>query len=118
MSRRTLGIAGSVLGHHLVQAQWSAAGGGGRGRTVEAPIDIGFNVNLTDFQAKRLVYGGDGSPVKGSIRTPQWLRIASPANRAEPVELYAEAAENPSIVDFSPTPIGDRDTAGATAHLI
>jgi hypothetical protein len=55
--------------------------------------------------------------IKGAIRTPQWRRIASPDNRAEPVEPYAAAAAKPVDRRLLADPY-DRDTAGATAHLI
>ena len=85
------------------------------GRTVEAVIDIGFDVDRTGFHAEGLVYRSDGSPVKGLNPRTQWVRVAEPADGGEPVELYIEAAANPSILaedDFLPTPLGDRATAG------
>ena len=84
---------------------------GWAGRTVEALIDIGFDVDRTGFHAEGLVYRRDGSPVKGLNPRSQWVRV--PAD--EPVELYVEAAANPLILadgDFHPTPLGDRATAG------
>ena len=87
-----------------VPAEWA-------GRTVEALIDIGFDVYRTGFHAEGLVYRRDGSPVKGLNPRSQWVRV--PAD--EPVELYVEAAANPLILadgDFHPTPLGDRATAG------
>ncbi len=88
---------------------------GWAGRTVEAVIDIGFDVDRTGFHAEGLVYRSDGSPVKGLNPRTQWVRVAEPAHGGEPVELYIEAAANPSILaeeDFLPTPLGDRATAG------
>ena len=80
-------------------------------RTVEAVFDVGFDVDRTGFHAEGLVYRADGSPVKGLNPRTQWVRV--PAD--EPVELYVEAAANPSILadgHFRPTPLGDRETAG------
>ena len=80
-------------------------------RSVEALIDIGFDVDRTGFHAEGLVYRRDGSPVKGLNPRTQWV----PVPAGEPVELYVEAAANPSLLannNFWPTPLGDRETAG------
>ena len=93
---------------------------GWAGRTVEAVIDIGFDADRTGFHAEGLVYRSDGSPVKGLNPRTQWVRVAEPAHGGEPVELYIEAAANPSILaedDFLPTPLGDRATAGNDGHV-
>ncbi|HEY3087725.1 MAG TPA: glycoside hydrolase family 38 C-terminal domain-containing protein [Jatrophihabitantaceae bacterium] len=83
------------------------------GRPVEALVDIGFDVNRTGFHAEGLVYGADGSPVKGLNPSTQWVRVPDD----QPVELYIEAAANPLILSpdnlFWPTLLGDRDTAGS-----
>jgi alpha-mannosidase len=87
-----------------VPAEWAD-------RTVEALIDIGFDVERTGFHAEGLVYRADGSPVKGLDPRTQWVRV--PAGEA--VELYVEAAANPLILadgHFRPTSLGDRATAG------
>jgi alpha-mannosidase len=91
-----------------VPAHWA-------GRTVEAVVDIGFDVDRTGFHAEGLVYRPDGSPVKGLNPRTQWVRIAEPAHGGEQVEFYVEAAANPSILadgHFRPTPMGDLATAG------
>lgn len=93
----------------LVPAVWA-------GRTVEAVIDLGFDVDLTGFQAEGLVYGCDGSPVKGLNPRSQWVRVGDPASGGERVELYVEGAANPRILDemeFTPTLLGDPATAGS-----
>ncbi|MEE1670171.1 glycoside hydrolase family 38 C-terminal domain-containing protein [Streptomyces sp. WAC07094] len=86
------------------------------GRTVEALLDLGFDENMPGFQCEGLVYRPDGTPVKGLNPRNQWVRIGSPAEGGEQVELCIEAASNPVILDyhpFRPTQLGDKETAGA-----
>ncbi|WP_069164722.1 alpha-mannosidase [Nocardia altamirensis] len=83
------------------------------GKTVEAIIDLGFDVNATGFQCEGLIYRPDGSPVKGLHPRSQWVRVASPAVGGEQVLLHVEAASNPSIPFFGPTALGDKLTAGS-----
>ncbi len=86
------------------------------GRTVQALLDLGFHASATGFHAEGLVYAPDGCPLKGLNPSSQWVRVAEPAVGGEEVEVYVEAAANPMILgpglDFRPTPLGDRDTAG------
>ncbi|KNB53787.1 alpha-mannosidase [Streptomyces caatingaensis] len=84
------------------------------GRTVEAVLDLGFDENMTGFQCEGLVHREDGSPVKGLNPRNHWVRIAAPAAGGERVRLHIEAASNPVILDyhpFTPTELGDRETA-------
>ncbi|MFG1793175.1 alpha-mannosidase [Nocardia sp. NPDC049149] len=83
------------------------------GKTVEAIIDLGFDVNATGFQCEGLIYRPDGSPVKGLHPRSQWVRVASPAVGGEQVLWHVEAASNPSIPFFGPTALGDKLTAGS-----
>jgi alpha-mannosidase len=86
------------------------------GRTVEALLDLGFDENMPGFQCEGLVYRPDGSPVKGLNPRNQWVRIGSPVEGGERVELHIEAASNPVILDyhpFRPTLLGDKETAGS-----
>ncbi|GAA3815840.1 alpha-mannosidase [Streptomyces chiangmaiensis] len=86
------------------------------GRTVEALLDLGFDENMPGFQCEGLVYRPDGTPVKGLNPRNQWVRIGSPAEGGEQVELCIEAASNPVILDhhpFRPTQLGDKETAGS-----
>ncbi|GAA0448634.1 alpha-mannosidase [Paractinoplanes deccanensis] len=86
-----------------VPAEW-------RGRTVEAVVDLGFDVNMPGFQCEALVYRPDGSPVKSINPRNQWI----PVGDAETVELYLEAAANPVLLDyhpFLPTQEGDIRTS-------
>ncbi|WP_055491215.1 glycoside hydrolase family 38 C-terminal domain-containing protein [Streptomyces sp. TP-A0356] len=86
------------------------------GRTVEALLDLGFDENMPGFQCEGLVYRPDGTPVKGLNPRNQWVRIGSPVEGGEQVELRIEAASNPVILDyhpFVPTRLGDKETAGS-----
>ncbi|MGW0956484.1 alpha-mannosidase [Streptomyces sp. NPDC002545] len=82
------------------------------GRTVEALLDLGFDENMPGFQCEGLVYRPDGTPVKGLNPRNQWVRVGAPALGGEEVRLHIEAASNPVIPGFLPTPLGDRETAG------
>ncbi|MGW4515783.1 alpha-mannosidase [Streptomyces sp. NPDC004393] len=86
------------------------------GKTVEALLDLGFDENMPGFQCEGLVYRPDGTPVKGLNPRNQWVRIGSPAEGGEEVDLRIEAASNPVVLDyhpFLPTQLGDKETAGS-----
>ncbi|MGA5262252.1 alpha-mannosidase [Streptomyces griseoincarnatus] len=86
------------------------------GRTVEAILDLGFDENMPGFQCEGLVYRPDGTPVKGLNPRNQWVRIGAPVRGGEEVRLHVEAASNPVVMDyrpFTPTPLGDLETAGS-----
>ncbi|MEP7019088.1 MAG: glycoside hydrolase family 38 C-terminal domain-containing protein [Pseudonocardiales bacterium] len=87
------------------------------GRTVEAVLDLGFDVLRTGFHVEGLVYDPAGEPVKGLNPRSQWVRVGGPAAGGEPVELYVEAASNPLLLggggfDFRPSALGDPETSG------
>ncbi len=85
------------------------------GRRVEVLLDLGFDVNMTGFQAEGLVYRADGSPVRSLHPRAQWIPVTADAAGGEPIEFYVEAASNPVLLDyvpFQPTEKGDWDTAG------
>ncbi|MFD5469848.1 alpha-mannosidase [Streptomyces sp. NPDC127105] len=82
------------------------------GRTVEALLDLGFDQNMPGFQCEGLVYRPDGTPVKGLNPRTSWVRVGAPARGGEEVRLHVEAASNPVIPGFLPTPLGDPETAG------
>ncbi|MBF6063759.1 alpha-mannosidase [Nocardia terpenica] len=89
------------------------------GRTVEAVIDLGFDASMAGFQCEGMVYAPDGTVIKGLSPRNSWVRIGAPAAGGERVELYVEAAANPTIFGgtagaamFRPTHLGHRDTAG------
>ncbi|MEU6370669.1 glycoside hydrolase family 38 C-terminal domain-containing protein [Streptomyces sp. NPDC046931] len=86
------------------------------GRTVEALLDLGFDENMPGFQCEGLVYRPDGTPVKGLNPRNQWVRIGSPVEGGEQVDLRIEAASNPVVLGyhpFLPTQLGDKETAGS-----
>ena len=92
-----------------VPAEWA-------GRTVEAVVDLGFDINMPGFQCEALVYRADGTPVKSINPRNQWLPITAAADGDEAVELYLEAASNPVLLDyhpFLPTQEGDILTSSA-----
>ena len=78
-----------------VPADWA-------GRTVEAVVDLGFDINMAGFQCEALVYRADGTPVKSINPRNQWLPITAAADGGEAVELYLEAASNPVLLDYHP----------------
>jgi alpha-mannosidase len=90
------------------------------GPAVEAPegctsqlvVDLGFTDTDPGFQAEGLFWSVDGRPIKGlnpRNRTLSWLA-------GTPVDVWVEAAGNPTVFDrtrrFEPTPLGDEATAG------
>ncbi|MEV4534025.1 glycoside hydrolase family 38 C-terminal domain-containing protein [Asanoa sp. NPDC049518] len=78
------------------------------GSRVELVVDLGWNTASPGFQAEGLVYRPDGSVHKGLHPRNDWVPVTGRA-----VDLYVEAAANPTILDgFRPTRLGDRATAG------
>ncbi len=85
------------------------------GRRVEAVVDLGFDVNMTGFQAEGLVYLADGTPVRSLHPRAQWVPLSRVADGGETIEFFVEAASNPVLLDyhpFLPTEKGEWDTAG------
>ncbi|MET0910345.1 MAG: alpha-mannosidase, partial [Ilumatobacteraceae bacterium] len=85
-----------------VPAQWS-------GRRVEALLDLGFRLDSPGFQCEGLVRDAQGRPVQGIHPRRQAVPVAGEPG---PVELVVEAASNPMLPQFAPTPMGSPDTAG------
>jgi alpha-mannosidase len=85
-----------------VPAAWS-------GRRVEALVDLGFRADSPGFQCEGLVRDAKGRPVQGVH--PRRQAVALPGEPG-PVELVVEAASNPLLPQFRPTPLGDPATAG------
>ncbi len=82
---------------------------------VEAIVDLGWANHSPGFQAEGLVYRPDGSTVKGLNPRNTWIPITEQAIGGEEIDLYVEAAANPLLLDahpFSPTELGDKQTAG------
>lgn len=86
-------------------AQWAAQSG----CATELRVELGFTGG-PGFNAEALVYRADGTVLKGISPFNAYVALAP----GEPVDLYIEAAANPDLGgDFiSPTPLGDKDTAG------
>ncbi len=85
-----------------VPASWS-------GRRVEALIDLGFRLDTPGFQCEGLVRDGKGRPVQGIHPRRQAVPLRGDAG---PVELVVEAAANPLLPQFRPSPLGSPATAG------
>jgi len=79
------------------------------GKRVEVLVDLGFDPNMTGFQAEALAYRPDGSPIKSVNPRNQWIPVEGSS-----VEIYLEAASNPVLLDyhpFLPTREGDIETS-------
>ncbi|MGB4779119.1 alpha-mannosidase [Microbacterium sp.] len=77
---------------------------------VELVADLGFDDSAPGFQAEALVFRPDGSIVKAI--EPRNATVPLDGDR---VDLYVEAAGNPSVAGtftFAQTPLGDPATAG------
>jgi alpha-mannosidase len=84
----------------------------GAGRDVELVLDLGWDNRYAGFRGEGLVYRPDGTPVKGLHPRNNHVPVADPAAGGERIDLYVEAAANPQIEGFRPTPLGDKATAG------
>ena len=82
------------------------------GQAVELVLDLGWGSQDAGFRGEGLVYRPDGSPVKGLHPNNDTVPVTDRAAGGEPIDLYVEAAANPQIDGFRPTPLGDRATAG------
>ncbi len=76
---------------------------------VELLVDLGWSGRSPGFQAEGLVYSPDGTVVKGLNPNNGWVPVAA---GEEHIDLYVEAAANPLLVGFRPTPLGEKSTAG------
>ncbi|MGA8210832.1 MAG: alpha-mannosidase, partial [Nocardioidaceae bacterium] len=77
-----------------------------RNRRVELRVDLGFTAAQPGFQAEGLAYDAAGRVVKGV--EPRSAYVPVPAG-ADHVDVYVEAAANPTVLGdgFAPTPYGD-----------
>ena len=96
---------------------------GWRGRRVELAVELGFSAQGVGFQAEGLAFTSAGSPIKGINPRSRWLPVADAAVGGEPVDIYIEAASNPTILphnhgvwEFAPTLEGDLSTASAASQ--
>ncbi len=83
-----------------------------RGRRVEVVVDLGFTDAIAGFQAEGLVHDPAGTPVKGVHPRNRYVPVADEARGGEPVDLFVEAAANPTIPVPVPSELGDRLTSG------
>lgn len=79
-----------------------------RGRGAELVVDLGFTGGGPGFQAEGLAYRADGTILKGVEPRTTYV----PVDDGAAVEVYVEAASNPTLRGNDPTPLGDRATAG------
>ena len=97
-----------------VPAEWRTASGDlPDGTRAELVVDLGFTAGQSGFQAEALVWGLDGSPIKGI--SPFNNAVAAAVQPDGRIDVLLEAASNPdvgSIFTFDPTRLGDPDTAG------
>ena len=96
------------------------------GLRVEAVVDLGFGGG-PGFSAEGLAYTADGEPIKGLNPDNTYLPVSglasggastsahATATGGASFQVYVEAAANPTVIgwpDFSPTSLGDKETAG------
>jgi len=79
------------------------------GRRVEAVVDLGFHRDAAGFQCEGLVVDEAGRPVQGIH--PRRTNLAVEPEPG-PLVLTIEAASNPSLPQFRPSPLGSPATAG------
>ncbi|VTR77730.1 alpha-mannosidase [Cellulomonas hominis] len=84
------------------------------GRRVEVLVDLGFRTGGPGFEAEGLVYTPDGVPVKGIEPRNLYVPVSPSAQGGEVVDLYVEAAANPSIGGQPTTDLGDLATVPDT----
>ncbi|MDU0347872.1 alpha-mannosidase [Actinomyces sp. MRS3W] len=80
---------------------------------VELVIDLGFTATQPGFQAEGLLLRRDGSTMKAISPRNQTARWDT---ESDAIDVYVEAASNPDVAggfNFSPTPYGYKETAGA-----
>ena len=77
---------------------------------IEVVLDLGFTTAVPGFQAEGTAYNPDGQLLKGVESLNRTVSVTGST-----IDLYIEAAANPNIAadfSFTPTPLGDLDTAG------
>ena len=87
------------------------------GTRAEVLVDFGYDVAVPGFQAEGLLYTPAGVPIEGIA--PQRRSVPGPVAADGSVDVVMEAAANPDVlrdISFTPTPLGERATAG-TAPL-
>jgi alpha-mannosidase len=79
-------------------------------RDIELQLDLSFT-NMPGFQAEALIWTPEGRTVKAINPYNQYLTLEP----GEVVDYYLECAANPNVPGdwtFSPTPLGEKSTAG------
>ena len=71
-------------------------------------VDLGFTGTLPGFTAEGLVYGADGTPIKGLHPFNRWFPVEPDATD---VQVFVEAAANPAFEALVRTVAGDVSTA-------
>lgn len=78
-----------------------------RGQRVELVVDLGFEGG-PGFQAEGLAWTPDGRIIKGVEPLNTYVPVAAGATH---VDVYVEAAANPTLLEDEATPLGDLSTA-------
>src|SRR5215211_2569761 len=86
-----------------VPAEWA-------GKLVEGVVDLGFTGISPGFTVEGLVYGADGTPIKGLHPSNRWFPVEADATD---VQVFVEAAANPTLEFLVPTVAGDLSTASS-----
>ncbi len=81
-----------------------------RDRHLEAVVDLGWHGGGPGFQAEGLVFDREGQVVKGLAPMSAWIPVQ--LSEKGRFRVYVEAAANPSIPLGTPSPLGDKATAG------
>lgn len=96
-----------------VPSEWSEFGDDGFQGSVELVIDLGFQPGQPGFQAEGLVFDPAGRILKAV--EPMNSQVPLDIGPGGVIDVYIEAASNPDVGNdwrFSPTPAGDKATAG------
>src|SRR5215204_3892554 len=86
-----------------VPAEWA-------GKLVEGVVDLGFTGLSPGFTVEGLVYRADGAPIKGLHPSNRWFPVEADATD---VQVFVEAAANPTLEFLAPTVAGDLSTASS-----
>ncbi len=79
-------------------------------RRVELLVDLGFSGGGPGFECEGLAYTPDAVPIKGLAPRNTYLPISDDAVGGEAVQVYVEAAANPTVGGSYSTVMGDLAT--------
>lgn len=82
-----------------------------RNERVELVVDLGFTGGGPGFQAEGLAFAADGRILKGVEPRTTYVPVNA---GSDSVDVYVEAAANPTLRGDRPTPLGERATAPTT----